>query len=422
MDTYTTEQALRREAIRRHLQGERRGLICRDLQRSLRWFDKWWRAYQAEPRTDFASRSRAPRTAPQQTPAMVEQGVVAVRHLLAAGPTPETRYGLSGHRAIRAELERLGVQPLPSLATIQRILARHDLTQPRGAAADRAYYPEPCAEAPNVLHATDLITRHLTGGQVVQNIHTFDHYSHAVHLAQAPDKRCASILAHLLRTRAQLGLPCVQQFDNEATFSGGHSHPRALGQVVRLCLFVGVEMGFIPEYEAKRNHWVEGFHALWVQAFWERYHFGDLAEVRREARRFLRWYHYRYRPPGLGDKTPAQMRRGWPVVRLTPPLRQLIPDRVPITAGRINFLRKVDLTGKIPVLNESWTIGPRWRGQYVWVQVDTVQQTLTIWHKAAERAPWQCLKTRPYRLYEPVHPLLPEFRRHRARCREHWPH
>ena len=41
MDTDETEQALRREAIRRHLQGEPRTRICADLGRSPRWFDKW---------------------------------------------------------------------------------------------------------------------------------------------------------------------------------------------------------------------------------------------------------------------------------------------------------------------------------------------------------------------------------------------
>jgi hypothetical protein len=38
----TNEQDLRREAIRLRLNGERRKDICRDLERSTQWFDKWW--------------------------------------------------------------------------------------------------------------------------------------------------------------------------------------------------------------------------------------------------------------------------------------------------------------------------------------------------------------------------------------------
>jgi transposase-like protein len=67
MDAHTPEQALRREAIRRRLQGERPGDICRDLYRSDTWLAKWWTLYQRQPQTDFADRSRAPHPCPHQT-------------------------------------------------------------------------------------------------------------------------------------------------------------------------------------------------------------------------------------------------------------------------------------------------------------------------------------------------------------------
>jgi hypothetical protein len=421
MDTHTPAPVLRREAIRRRLQGERRCDICRNLQRSTAWFDKWWAEYRHHPRTDFADRSRAPYTSPCRTPPAIEQAVLKIRQTLEAGQTSQTRYGLIGHRAIRAELQRLGLPLLPALAAIQRILARHGLTHPRGAAAATAYYPEPVAEVPNGIHATDIITRHLYGGSVVQNFHTFDHYTHAVYLSQQTDKRSATIRTHLLRTWARLGIPCLQQFDNEGSFRGGHSHPRVIGQIVRLCLFVGVEVLFLPDYEAKRNHWVEGFHALWLQAFWSRKKFANVAEVRAEAPTFLRWYHTRYQPPSLAGKTPAQMRRGWRAMRLTAGLRRLIPKGLPITRGRIHFLRKVDAMGKVRILNETWFVGRKWIGEYVWALVDTARQTLTFWHRPGTQAAWRQIKTRRYRLYEPVHPLRLEFRRKCPRCREQWP-
>ncbi len=62
MDTRTSEQALRREAIRRLLQGERPCDICRDLNRGRTWLHKWWSHYQLNPKTDFADRSRSPHT------------------------------------------------------------------------------------------------------------------------------------------------------------------------------------------------------------------------------------------------------------------------------------------------------------------------------------------------------------------------
>src|SRR5574341_1074064 len=133
MATDTTEQALRQEAIRRRLLGERRCDICRDLNRTTRWFDKWWAKYRRTPRTDFADHSRAPLISPQAMPPSVVQAVVSMRQRLEAADTSATQYGLIGNGAIQSELKRTGIRPLPSLATIQRYLAQHGLTHPLGA-------------------------------------------------------------------------------------------------------------------------------------------------------------------------------------------------------------------------------------------------------------------------------------------------
>lgn len=141
MDTFTTEQALRREAIRRRLQGERPSDIYRDLGRSRRWFAKWWAEYQQNPMIDFADRSRAPQPSPHKTPEHIEQAIVNARQTLEAADKPDTKYGLIGAHAVCSHLNHLGIGPLPSDWTIQRILARHDLTHPIGAGSDSAYYP-----------------------------------------------------------------------------------------------------------------------------------------------------------------------------------------------------------------------------------------------------------------------------------------
>ena len=421
MDTQSTEQDLRCEAIRRRLTGEHRCDICRDLKRSPRWFSKWWAEYLRNPRIDFADRSRVPQTLPHQTPDAVVQAVVSVRQRLEAAATPETRYGLIGPRAIQGQLERLHVTP-PSTATIQRILQAHDLTHPIGAGNDSAYYPWLAAWTINTIHATDIITQHIRGGEEIQNFHTIDHYSHAAYLSQHTDKTSATTAAHLVATWSNLGLPQIQQLDNEGAFCGGHTHPRVIGQVVRLCLFCGIEPLFTPFYEAKRNYQIESFHSLWDASFWSRQEFRDCRHVQTEIPLFERWYHSVYRPPALQGKTPNQMRRGVPIVCLDPILRRLIPaGRLPITAGWIHFMRKVETTGEIELLNETWLVGQKWIGEYVLATIDTAQQVLTVWHKPDATSEWRLLKTRPFRLKESVQPLRPAFRRNRARCREYLP-
>ena len=422
MDTFTTEQALRREAIRRRVQGEPRRDICRDLGRSARWFDKWWAEYRHDPHTDFADHSRAPHTSPHKIPESVEQAVVSVRETLEAAQTPDTKYGLIGAPTVQAQLKRLEIEPLPSAPTIQRIMARHDQTHPVGAGHDSAYYPWPVAWAVNAIQATDIITRYVHGGEEIDNFHTIDLYSQAVCLTQHADKSSATTCAHLLKTWANLGLPLMQQFDNEAAFCGGHTHPRVIGRVVRLCLCCGVEPIFTPFYEAKRNYQIETFHSVWEAAFWSREEFTDRGHVQTEAPTFARWYHTLYQPPALQGKTPAQRRRGVPVMRLTADLRRLIPVApLPVTAGRIHFMRKVDHTGYIEFLNEIWPAGPKWIGEYVRATVDTARQLLTLWHQADAEADWQLIKTRQFQLKETAHAVLPQFRRNSARCRDYWP-
>ena len=192
--------------------------------------------------------------------------------------------------------------------------------------------------------------------------------------------------------------------------------------MVRLCLFCGIEPLFTPFYEAKRNHPIETFHSLWDQGFWSRQEFRNCAHVQTEIPLFERWYHRVYQPPALLGQTPAQMRRGVPIVRLDPDLRRLIPaGRLPVTAGRIHFMRKVETTGDIELLNETWSVGRKWIGEYVRVTINTDDHILTFWYQPDAASDWRLLKTRQFRLKECVQPLLPAFRRNRARCREYLP-
>lgn len=78
--------------------------------------------------------------------------------------------------------------PVPSTATIQRILHDAGLTHSIGAGCDVAFHPCLEAWAVNAIQATDLITRHLEGGEEVQNFHTIDLFSHAAALSQFADK------------------------------------------------------------------------------------------------------------------------------------------------------------------------------------------------------------------------------------------
>jgi hypothetical protein len=384
--------------------------------------NKWWREYGHHPDTDFADHSRAPHTVPRHLSVENEQVIVALRHVLEAGVTPETRYGRIGAPAIWDKLRRLPVHPLPSVTTIQRVLAKYGLTHPLGASCEAAYYPWPVAWEIKAIQATDIITKHLRGGTASQNFHTLDLYSPAVSLSQHLDKSSPTAQAHLLRTWTALGRPFLQQFDNESPFGGGPTHARVRGLGGRLCLYCQIDPLFTPVYDAKRNHQIETFHSLWVASFWSRQEFSALPQVQAELPLFLRWYRTEYRPPALEGRTPAQMRRGFRPPPLTRSLSALIPrGRLPLTAGRIHIMRKVDPQGTVTLFNDPWQIGNRWMGEYVRATVDTAHQQVSFWYKPDAGGAWRCLKRRQFRLQETVHEVVPELKRDSEQCREYFP-
>ena len=420
----TGEAGLRREAVRRYLQGESPTEIARDLRRSRQWvYVCQWR-YDANPQTDFADASHAPHQSPQQTAPEVERLIVALRRELEAAESDEMPYGLIGAREIQARLEGLRIDPLPSAATIQRILAKQGLTHALGPGGASAYYPYPLAWAADALHATDIVVRYLRRQHKVYNFHSIDVFTHRVALTPMLDNSSATACAHLCKAWEILGLPRIQQLDNEGAFCGGHTHPRVIGKVVRLCLLCGSEPFFTPIYEPQRNHWVENFHALWDMAFWRRRCFTSLAHQQAEQPKFEHWYRQVYRPPALNGATIAQFTHDMTFHTLTPDLAALLPDyttgspRLPLTAGYIHIMRKVKADGTVELLNDVWLVGRRWAGEYVRATIDLTHHQIAFWHQADATSPVHLLLKRVFRPKECIHDLRPPFQRNCKRSRD----
>ena len=114
--------------------------------------------------------------------------------------------------------------------------------------------------------------------------HTVDLETRALGQTIRPDKTVASVRAHLLSSWQTLGLPQRLHLDNDAAFSGGERTKRRFGTVVRLCLYLGIEVVFLPPGEPKRNAVVERINELWAQQFWQRNHFRTLNAVLRRRR------------------------------------------------------------------------------------------------------------------------------------------
>ena len=100
--------------------------------------------------------------------------------------------------------------------------------------------------------------------------------------------------------------------------------------------------------------------------------------------------------------------RGEPQHRLT--VRQIaqLPDPLPITAGRIHFVRKVKPDGTIAVFNETWTVSKRLAGKYVWAIIITHRRQLEIWYQRSAQQDWRLCKIYAYHISETVTHFRPE--------------
>jgi putative transposase len=298
-------------------------------------------------------------------------------------------------------------EPAPSLTTIKRVLQTHQVIP---VPAKPVYFPKPLTTVNGVLHALDWTCRYLEDGPKVYAFHTLNLRTRACAQTIATDKSGQTVIAHCLTTWKTLGIPDFLQLDNDSAFCGGYKAPRLFGQFVRLCLSLGIELIFLPVAEPKRNGEIEAFNGLWGgPAFWERHRFASATHVARTSLKFIDWYLTDYAPPALAGLTPKQAQRREPKRLLTATQMAHIPNSLPITAGRVHFIRQVNPDGTISVFNETWKVSKRLAGQYVWATLLTHRRRLEIWYQRSTQQEWCLRKTYRYDIAETVARPNPEF-------------
>ena len=400
------EYRLRRKAIRMHLQGKAQQEILASVQRSRAWLSKWQKRFDQQGTSGLSSCSRRPSSMPTRYSARMRQLIVQTRRRLV-----KQKIGLSGARAIRRELRKVnGDTSLPSLSTIKRVLRQGGLIA-RARPAKRVYFPKPLQVVSGSLHALDWTCRYLEDGLKIYAFHTLNLHTRTCAQTIARDKSYETVRKHGLQTWKTLGIPQFLQLDNDAAFCGGYKAPRIFGQFVRLCLYLGIELIFLPVAQPEHNGEVEELNGLWGHAFWERRHFSSFAHVCRTSPTFVHWYLNEYVPPFLIDTTPQQAQGRETLHRLTAKQVSHLPDPLPITAGRIHIIRQVQPDGTITVLNESWNVSKRLAGKYVWATIITHCRRLEIWYQRSAQHPWRLLKNHVYDISETVARLTSEFTR-----------
>ncbi len=403
------EIAYRRQAFKLFDKGKSPVQMLRLIPRSRTWLFKWKRRFEAGGWATLDSLTKSPTSSPQAYDQALRKLVLRVRYRLARATV-----GTTGARAILCELKRKRlVKAVPSLSTIKRWLRAAGLVAQEAPEKVAAFYPAPQLPAEFLHVAIDWIARYLEGGAKVFTFHSVDQQTHALCQTMAASKTTEVACAHLLHSSTELGLADFLQLDNDAAFTGLGRNARVFGRFVRLALYLGIELLFIPPASPKRNSLVERVNGLWASHFFDKDHFASVRELKQKRGKFLRWYED-YAPPALCGLTVREASSTVKRRKLRPTEVARLPAELPLTEGRMHFVRRVDQGGRIEILKESWRVSKTLKGEYVWATIDVKRQTLSLYHRRSLTATAKLVKQYPYQIAERVEKLSPQFRR-RAR-------
>jgi transposase len=384
--------------------------VAKQLHRSLPWVYKWYGRFGAGQQWDgLNDMSRASRTHPNQLSQSERQAIVRARSELEAEAAQPGHLNYIGARAVQSRLKRQDVQRLPSISSIERTLAAAGMTRPHKPAPPPVIYPHLHPIYPLQLIQADIVPHFLPGGACVACFNAIDVASKYPTGKQYPTKRAGDAANFLIHVWQEIGISQYSQVDNEACFSGGFSHPAVLGTVVRLALLVGTELVFSPLRHPESNATVERFHQDYNAHVWHKVELSDLEHVHQHSATFFELYHQSGHHSALNGQSPAQVHRSHPGRRL--PKAFTLPAKLPLTAGRVHFMRQVSQHRTIPVLNVNWDIPHAEPGQGVWatLEITLTGASLNVYDAPPDATKRTCLAKHPFPLSEPVQPLQPRF-------------
>jgi hypothetical protein len=403
----------RRTAIHLLRSGRTPAEVAEALQHSLAWVYKWRdRFFEHGDWHDLNDRSRAPKHPSRKLPESVRQAICRARSELEAEANQPGKLSYIGAPAILERLDKWRTSPLPSLTSIERTLRVKGMTHPhKSKPSSEVIYPHVKPTQPHQLMQVDIVTHYLPGGACIACFNAIDVVSRYPAGDQYASRRSQDAANFLIQAWRSLGIPDFTQVDNEGCFSGGFTHPGVLGKVSRLALFVGTELVFSPVYHPESNASVERFHQDYNQNVWRKIELSTLADVRRHSPGFFEAYRHSQHCSALAGRCPAEVHFESPAWHWPADFR--LPKRLPITAGRIHFMRLVNQERKISLLNLNWEVAKAEPDQGVWATLEITLHgaSLRVYDAAPDAPQRHCLAEHPFPLSEPVQPLREEFQR-----------
>jgi len=163
-------------------------------------------------------------------------------------------------------------------------------------------------------------------------------------------------------------------------FIGDFKYPRGFSRFLRFCLYAGVEVVFINTKSPWMNGYIENFNGWFEEKFWAKEIFTSLENMRAKSPHFIDQYNdlsaWKHKNQSLEQIKPVRILNNSIVIPL---------EKLPLTDGKIHFIRKVDIEGVSAILNEAFEVGKEFIDEYVWATICLKKQKIGVYYRAKDQ-------------------------------------
>jgi len=321
--------------------------VCAGLGVSTKTFYVYLHRFEVEGVEGLFPRSRTPKTSPSAVSTVVEDAIVRARKDL------DDEGGDNGAISIRWRLEDEGLDPLPSRATVHRVLVRRGQVSAQPKKRPRAASRRFAAAAPNLMWQMDGTDYTLSDATVVVVIQILDDCSR-LDLADAAvvSENGDDVWATVQTAIGCYGLPTRMLTDNGSAFNG---HRRGFSTALETRLRA---LGVTPISSSIRHPQTcgkdERAHRTLTRWLDRRPVAATITELQAQLDTYRDWYNQR-RHQGLGGLTPQQR---WDLADKTS------PDGHPIPAPPMITRPLVSPRGAVGVDGHEIGLAKRWAGHH----------------------------------------------------------
>ena len=322
--------------------------LCSELGISRKTYYEWRKRHDKEGPAGLEPRSRRPLSSPGQIPPWLEQRIVRLREQLPLD---------NGAQAIYFQLQRGGVEPLPHVRTIHRVLVRNGLVSPQPHKRPRSSWRRFEYDAPNACWQIDATQWELRDGRTAWIMDLLDDHSRYMPAADAvAGDTVEAAWAAFCHAADEIGLPAKVLSDNGMCFTGGPNAGGA-GTFTTNLAALGIVKANSRPYHPQTCGKLERAHQTLKKWLRKQPLARSRPELQRQLDAFRAYYNHERPHRALHGATPAERFHARPAARPAD-----TPIDLPTPPSLSIATRTVTAVGRLNTHSVSVWLGVAWAG------------------------------------------------------------